>query len=253
MMPEYGGEEVKAIGDALLVRFGDAEQALHLASRLVNDYAVRHGGLGVRVGVHTGTAVERDGDWFGAAVNVAARVADVAEPGEVLVTAETREAAPAFVTLEPRGRREFKNVREPVELFAIAAEPGEVAHGLPVDPVCRMSVDPRRCDHRREHGGHEYHFCSEGCAAAFDAEPARYATAVRRRPSRRISDEARERAQRRLSRAFVEGRLTQEELEERTGLLSRARTRADLRAVTEGLPRHRRRRRGWGWLGPPRG
>ena len=42
------------------------------------------------------------------------------------------------------------------------------------DPVCGMTVDPDAGKPRHEHGGHVYHFCSEGCRAKFAADPAKY-------------------------------------------------------------------------------
>jgi adenylate cyclase len=92
LLPEHGAEEVKAIGDAVLLRAGEAAKAAGLAERIVSGYGWRHRGLGVRVGIHTGTAVRRGDDWFGSAVNVASRVADAARAGEVLCTEATREA-----------------------------------------------------------------------------------------------------------------------------------------------------------------
>jgi Cu+-exporting ATPase len=52
---------------------------------------------------------------------------------------------------------------------------GHAAHGTTVkDPVCGMSVDPHRSNHRADHGGRTYHFCSAGCRAKFLADPSRY-------------------------------------------------------------------------------
>ena len=42
--------------------------------------------------MHSGPAINRDGDWFGSTVNIASRVADAAKPGEVLLTDATRSA-----------------------------------------------------------------------------------------------------------------------------------------------------------------
>lgn len=93
LLSDYDAQEVKTVGDALLVRVPDADQAIHLAARLVSDSGVKDRSLGVRVGMHTGTAVQRGEDWFGTAVNVASRVADAARPGELLMTLATRELA----------------------------------------------------------------------------------------------------------------------------------------------------------------
>lgn len=243
LMSDYGAEEVKTIGDALLLRVPDAGQAVHLAARLVGVHGTRHRSLGVRIGMHTGVAVCRDGDWFGAAVNLASRVADLAHAGEVLLSAATRDAAAGAALpgqFRSRGRRRLKNVGEPVEVFALVPE-GVPERELPVDPVCRMAVDPALAVERMVYRGVEHHFCSAGCAEAFRTAPDRY---VRRRSHRAtllVSDEARDRAARRVARAYAKGRVDGEALEERSEQVWRARTRADLHAATHDLPRRRRR------------
>ena len=78
----------------------------------------------VRVGVNTGSAVERDGDFFGSTVNLAARLGQAARGGEVLLTDATREAARrARAKLEPRGPRRFRNARDPVVVYAAQDRP----------------------------------------------------------------------------------------------------------------------------------
>jgi adenylate cyclase len=70
--------------------------------------------------MHTGPAVERGGDWFGATVNLAARVSAAASGGEALLTAAPRDAAGQLVGVElrERGRWTFRNVTEPVPVYA---------------------------------------------------------------------------------------------------------------------------------------
>jgi adenylate cyclase len=83
------GMEVKLIGDELMARIHDPAAAIQFAIELSHHSGRRHEHLAVRVGLHHGPAVQRDNDWFGATVNVAARVAGMAEAGEVVTTAET--------------------------------------------------------------------------------------------------------------------------------------------------------------------
>jgi adenylate cyclase len=131
----------------------------------------------VRVGLHHGSAIERDDDYFGAAVNLAARVSGIATGGEVMLTAQTAALAPDLegVFYEPRGREALRNVREPVELFA-AVRTGEASEGqLQVDPVCRMAVDPDRAPGRLMHEGTAYFFCTLACAGEFARQPDGYA------------------------------------------------------------------------------
>ncbi len=244
LLRDYGAEEVKTVGDALIVRVPDAGQALQLAAQVVWDFGARDRALGVRVGMHTGTAVRRGDDWFGSAVNVASRIADLAYAGEVIVSAATRDAAissPQPGQLQSRGRRSLRHVREPVEIFALVPEGLDYRRDLPIDPVCRISVDPVAANERIVWRGIEYHFCSSACAEAFRAAPNRYVDQAGSRALMLVSDEARERAARQLARAYAKGRIDTGELEQRMEGAWSARTRADLQAVSHDLPRRRRR------------
>ncbi len=175
MLADQGAEEVKAIGDALLIRTSDATAAVELSRRLVCELGARHRGLGIRVAMHTGTAVERDGDWFGSAVNVAARVADTAKSGEVILTAATRAQASPALGVRPRGRTRFKNMAEPVELYALVLDE-QLPAGRVIDPVCRMGLDPDVVQYRSEYRGVVYAFCSEDCRHTFERNPEAYAS-----------------------------------------------------------------------------
>jgi adenylate cyclase len=176
LLTEHQAQEVKAIGDALMIRTGDAASAIQLGLCIVHDVGAHHGFPLVRVGMHTGRAVEREGDWFGATVNLAARVSAAAAGGEALLTATTRTAAGevAGVELRERGRWTFRNVGEPVLVYAAVRQGARSSSGLPIDPVCRMAVDPWHSAGRLTHQGVEYCFCSLRCAGAFAQHPSRY-------------------------------------------------------------------------------
>jgi adenylate cyclase len=172
-----GGEQVKTIGDAVMLRIPDPGEAILLGLQIAHEVMRGHGAPAVRVGLHHGVAVERDGDYFGATVNLAARVSGVASGGDVLVTGPTAALVPELegVFYESRGRYELRNVREPVELFS-ALRKGEAADGqLVVDPVCRMAVDPDRAAGRLTHEGTAHFFCSLACAGEFARQPERFA------------------------------------------------------------------------------
>ena len=97
---------VKTIGDAIMLRIPDPGQAILLGLHITHGLMLGHGAPAVRVGLHHGSAIEREGDYFGAAVNLAARVSGVATGGEVLLTAQTAALAPDLdgVFYEARGR-----------------------------------------------------------------------------------------------------------------------------------------------------
>jgi len=177
----HGGTQVKTIGDALMLRVSDPEQAIVLGLKIANDLMRGHGAPAVRVGLHHGPAIERDGDYFGATVNLAARVSAAAVGGEVLLTADTAALAPHIegVLYESRGRRQLRNVSEPVELVAAVREGNTTDQHLAIDPVCRMAVDPERAAGRLMHDGTAYYFCTLTCAGAFARHPERYAVVTR--------------------------------------------------------------------------
>lgn len=177
-LPAVGGEHVKTIGDAVMLRIPDPADAVRLGLRIAGGLMREHGAPAVRVGLHFGPSVERDGDYFGASVNLAARVSGEAAGGEVLLTGSTAALVPELegVVYESRGRHALRNVSEPVELFAAVAI-GETELGrLPVDPVCRMAVDPDRAAGRLMHEGEAYFFCSLACAGQFAQAPERFVT-----------------------------------------------------------------------------
>jgi class 3 adenylate cyclase len=72
-----------------MIWIGDAGDAVSLAANTLERVGTRSDLLPVRIGVHTGPAVRRGGDWYGSAVNVAARLADQAKPNEALVSEAT--------------------------------------------------------------------------------------------------------------------------------------------------------------------
>lgn len=171
-----GGTHLKTIGDALMLRVPDPAQAVLLGLRITHDLMRGHGAPAVRVGLHHGPAIERDGDFFGAAVNLAARVSAVATGGEVLLSGTTAALAPDLdgVLYEPRGRQALRNVREPVELFA-AVRQGETTEArLAIDPVCRMAVDPEHAAGRLMFDETAYFFCTLACAGSFARDPERF-------------------------------------------------------------------------------
>ena len=119
---QCGCEVIKNLGDAVMIRGDDATRVLALALRLRRELAAEGWCPPLRMGVHSGSAVQRGTDWYGATVNVAARVTDAAAAGEILLSLTTRERiARAGLTIADRGARSFKNVAAPLALFAAAA------------------------------------------------------------------------------------------------------------------------------------
>ena len=112
----HGGEAVKWLGDGVMFHFPDPAEAVAAALDLV-DGAAAAVGVPARVGLNAGPVVFQDGDYFGRTVNVAARIADYARPGEVLVSDDAaRVVDRAGVEFRPVGPVALKGVRESVTL-----------------------------------------------------------------------------------------------------------------------------------------
>lgn len=196
-----GGEHVKTMGDAILLRFVDAATAVDAALEVVQEMGGRHASLDIRIGVNTGTAIQRDGDWFGAAVNVASRVADIAGAGQIIVTPRTRTASIRRIPLDrfrSIGVRKLKNVADDIELYEVVTVADGDARRLEIDPVCRMAVDAERAHSQVSRGGTTYTFCSAECRSAFDEAPARFLRGAAAPPD---ADSLLQRVVRRFSRA----------------------------------------------------
>jgi adenylate cyclase len=116
LLPDHGAEELKTIGDALMLRCVDPAGAILLGLRIVRDLEEVPTLPPVRVGMHTGPAVFRAGEWYGNTVNVAARLCSAAGGGEVLVSEATSEAAGRVpkVRLGDTRLHWLRNVTEPI-------------------------------------------------------------------------------------------------------------------------------------------
>ncbi|HLL21565.1 MAG TPA: YHS domain-containing protein [Kofleriaceae bacterium] len=164
---------VKTIGDAVMLVSATPVDAIDSSLALAREVAASCTFPAVRIGIHVGSAVERDGDYFGGAVNIAARVSCMARGGEIVCTEAIAEAAVAHrrAAARPMGTFRLKNVAIPVALYELASttdKKRELAH---IDPVCRMQVIPEQAAARTVHDGVTFYFCSAHCAATFDAAP----------------------------------------------------------------------------------
>jgi TolB-like protein/class 3 adenylate cyclase/tetratricopeptide (TPR) repeat protein len=123
---QYRGRIANTAGDSVLAEFASAVEAVACAiavQQILSEGNETEGNIQVRIGIHIGDVVSKNGDLFGTAVNVAARLEGVAEPGGIVVSSAVRDDVvgklPAsFVDL---GMQTLKNIVEPVRVFALRA------------------------------------------------------------------------------------------------------------------------------------
>ena len=127
IFPRFHGTEIKTIGDAFLVEFNSALEAAQCAIEIQRALAKRNadataqGQIELRIGVHIGDVVHRDGDVYGDGVNIASRIEPVANPGGICVSMDVeRQIRSAVETrFEKLAPTELKNISVPMELFRI--------------------------------------------------------------------------------------------------------------------------------------
>ena len=114
---KHGARQVKTMGDGVMIWSPDAARAVALAADALAAFRMPP----VRIGVHTGSAVRRRSDWFGSAVNVAARLADQAEPREALISEATRRASCGRATDRLSACRELllRGLERPVDVWRL--------------------------------------------------------------------------------------------------------------------------------------
>ena len=114
----YGGTEVDTAGDGFFATFQGPAQGVRCASSIAR--AVAKLGIGIRVGVHTGEVETVDGKPGGTAVHVGARIASLAEPGDVLVSQTVKDlAVGSGIPFEDAGEHLLKGIPDPWRLYRV--------------------------------------------------------------------------------------------------------------------------------------
>jgi adenylate cyclase len=164
LVAEHRGRIANTAGDSVLAEFPSVADALSCALAIQQEITKHNEPLPpgrqmrFRIGLHLGDVMIRGGDLFGDAVNIAARLQSLAEPGGICVSAAIREHVGTRVTaaFTDAGARLVKNIAEPVRVFRVAATGSPPATGQPaaqplpdrpsvaVLPFTNMSTDPEQ-------------------------------------------------------------------------------------------------------------
>jgi adenylate cyclase len=164
LIAEHRGRIANTAGDSILAEFPSVGDGLAcalvvqeaLAKESENVPAERR--MLFRIGIHLGDVMARDGDLFGDAVNIAARLEGLAEPGGICVSAAVREHAGARIgaSFADAGKQRVKNIAEPVHVFRVAPPSVTASVAMPVAlplpdkpsiavlPFANMSSDPEQ-------------------------------------------------------------------------------------------------------------
>jgi adenylate cyclase len=125
LVRHHRGRIANTAGDSILAEFTSAVEAVDCALALQSMPPPQ--GLGnelrARIGIHLGDVLERGGDLFGTAVNIAARLENIAEPGGIVVSSAVRDATAGKLpaSFADLGLKTLKNIEEPVRVYALSA------------------------------------------------------------------------------------------------------------------------------------
>ncbi|MCB1342720.1 MAG: adenylate/guanylate cyclase domain-containing protein [Pseudooceanicola sp.] len=164
---------VKWIGDEVMLAFPDPGSGLSALGRLLTACRKEPRLPLTRTSVHHGAVLRRSGDLFGSTVNIAARLAALAGPGQFLATeAIARVAAAEGISIRALGRTAIRSLPDALPLFDIQLAP-ELDPAW-IDPVCKMYAPfaPFRRD-----AAEDPWFCSPRCAEAYARSPGTYRVA----------------------------------------------------------------------------
>jgi class 3 adenylate cyclase len=115
----YGGDEVKTTGDGFLAVFGSSARAVECARAVMQ--RIGELGLTLRAGIHTGEIEVLDDDVAGLAVHLAARIAALARPGEILLSKAVKDlSAGSSIGFTDRGVHELKGIPDSWQVYAVA-------------------------------------------------------------------------------------------------------------------------------------
>ncbi len=146
IFPRFHGTEIKTIGDAFLVEFGSALEAAQCAIEIQRTLAKRNHDvtldrrIELKIGIHIGDVVHRDGDVYGDGVNIASRIEQLAGAGGICVSMDVeRQIRNALeARFEKFGTADLKNIKLPMDLFRIVL-PWEKGIELPAKRISKKS------------------------------------------------------------------------------------------------------------------
>jgi len=119
----FNGQIVKKLGDGMLCIFKNPASgvmaSLFMQREVIsyNRYSMEDEKFNVRIGLHTGYVIRKEGDVFGEVVNIASRIQSIANPGEILITEETYQQVKELIICDCRGEVKLKGVERQINAY----------------------------------------------------------------------------------------------------------------------------------------
>lgn len=166
----------QTVGDQVVITSDCANDAAATAIRL-NELALQEERfLSIHAGIHYGAIFQENNNLFGSTINVASRIMNLANHGQILCSADfvAKVSPDNGSNFRSFGMHRLKNVMKEVEVYELC--PASLSSSNLIDPVCHMLVDPSKGDFVYSYDKTTYHFCSVNCRKLFIESPSTFVT-----------------------------------------------------------------------------
>lgn len=160
---------VQRIGDQVVMISEPPIDLLNTGEKLLTT-AHEHQFLSIHMGIHYGSILIDGENLFGSPINVASRIMNLANRGQILCSSAYVNELPTDTNFKfvSTGKHKLKNILGHVEIFELCTTQSNPFY---IDPVCHMLVDPQKEDYIVTYQNETFHFCSSHCMTLFTAYP----------------------------------------------------------------------------------
>jgi len=160
---------IQRVGDQVVLLADDPNDIVETAKTLSSRIHSEHHFLSIHAGIHYGSVFIEKDSLFGSPINIASRIMNMAEHGQILCSSDLIEKIDAEkYSCKHLGKFSFKNVMNEISVYEIITDTKQLHF---IDPVCRMQIDPTRTKYIYHYKNQEYHFCGDQCLALFKSNP----------------------------------------------------------------------------------
>lgn len=142
IVSEHNGRVIKTMGDGLMASFAAVQDAYNGSVAMQESHIEKQ--LSITVGFHCGLVIEEEGDLFGDAVNIAAKIAEKAKPGEILLTEQTVTKLPGICRMTTRllDATRVKGKSDLIKIYTLLYDQAEATMYVSRSPHTNTSAPP---------------------------------------------------------------------------------------------------------------